>query len=92
MKVDGVAVQGKVGVAAVLAAVRRRWHGDADGVVDGAELRARDGDSPALVEFYAEYPPETILSESFFYLIVQGDAGGLAQTLDSGLMWFLHRP
>ena len=23
---------------------------------------------------------------------VQGDAGGLAQTLDSGLMWFLRRP
>ena len=64
MKVEGVAVQGKVGVAAVLA-VRRHRHGDADGVVDGAELRARDGDSPALVEFYAEYPPETILSESF---------------------------
>ena len=23
---------------------------------------------------------------------LQGNAGGLAQTLDSGLMWFLHRP
>ena len=57
MEVEGVAVQCEVGVCAVLA-VGRDGHGDADGVVDGAELRAGDGDSPTGVEFDAEYPAE----------------------------------
>ena len=57
MEVEGVAVQCEVGVCAVLA-VGRDGQGDADGVVDGAELGAGDGDTPALVQFDAEYPPE----------------------------------
>ena len=61
MKVEGVAVEGKVRVAAVLAVLCQR-HGDSDGVVDGAELGAGNGDSPTLIEYYAEYPSETIVS------------------------------
>ena len=55
VKVEGVAIEGEVRVAAVLA-VRRHSHGDADGVVDCAELGARDGDTSTLIEFCAEYP------------------------------------